>query len=364
MAELKKTSLYDEHVELGGKIVDFGGWALPIQYEGLVPEHEAVREAAGLFDVSHMGGIFVTGKDSLPFLQHLVTNDISGLEDGAAIYTFMCYEDGGIVDDFLIYKYGEDNYMLVVNGANIEKDYHWILYNKRDFDVVVEDRSSAISILALQGPKAQEILQKLTDKNLDEIKPFHFDGNVKVKGITTTVSRTGYTGEDGFEIYVPNDEAVTIWRAILEEGKDLGIKPAALGARDTLRFEAGLPLYGNELSKEISPIEAGQKFFVKLDKEDFIGKDALQAQVDGGLTRRAVGFELQGRGIPRQGYEVAKDGKVIGFVTTGYMAPTLKKSIGFAIVDLEEAKLDNDIEILIRNKAVPAKTVKKRFYKR
>jgi aminomethyltransferase len=361
----KKTPLYDEHVKLGGKVVDYAGWFLPVQYEGLIAEHEAVRNAAGLFDVSHMGEIVVKGKDALAYLQYLVTNDIASIEADQIIYTLMCYPDGGVVDDFLVYKYDDEEYLLVVNAANTDKDFKWMISNKKDFNIILENISDQIGEVAIQGPESEKILQKLTDTDLSKIKPFYFNRKVNISGVECMVSRTGYTGEDGFEVYAPADGIVTVWNKILEAGKEHGIKPTGLGCRDTLRFEAGMPLYGHEISQEITPLEGGLKFFVKLDKEeDYIGKEALNKQWDEGLKRKVIGFEMIDRGIPRENYDVYKNGKKIGHVTTGYMSPTLKKNIGVALVDIEEARLDNEFDIMIRNKPAKAKTIKKRFYKR
>ncbi len=351
----RKTPLYEEHVKLGGKIVNYAGWLLPVQYEGLIPEHEAVRNKAGLFDVSHMGSIWVRGKEAEKFLDYLLTNDVSKMVVDQVIYTFMCYPDGGVVDDLLTYKFGDEEYMLIVNAANIAKDYDWIMDKKEGFDVEIENKSDETSILALQGPEAVNILQKLVDIDLSEIKSFHLRRDVNIAGVKAIISRTGYTGEDGFEIYVDNVGVLKIWDELLKVGKDFGLKPAGLGARDTLRFEATLPLYGQEISKDINPLEAGLKFFVKLNKaSDFIGKEALTKAQEEGLKRKMVGFELKERGIPREGYEVQKDGKVIGHVTTGYMSPTLKKSIGNALIDINEAEIGNEIDIIIRNKPVKA----------
>jgi len=350
----KKTPLYEEHVKLGGKIVNYAGWLLPVQYEGLVPEHEAVRNQAGLFDVSHMGAIDISGKDAKRFLDYLLTNDVSKMEDNQVIYTFMCYPHGGVVDDLLTYRFKDDEYMLVVNAANVDKDYAWIMEQKKDFDVVIDNKAGKTAILALQGPEAANILQKLTDTNLSEIKAFYLRKDVKIAGFNTIISRTGYTGEDGFEIYVDNAGVVQIWNELFNVGKEFGLKPTGLGCRDTLRFEAMLPLYGQEISEEINPLEGGLKFFVKLKKEsDYIGKEALNNIWDAGLKKKMVGFEMIDRGIPREGYEIQKNGKVIGHVTTGYMSPTVKKNIGNAIILAEETELGNEIEIMIRNK--PAK---------
>lgn len=361
----KRTGLYEEHKNLGAKIVDYAGWEMPVQYEGLVPEHNAVRNEAGLFDVSHMGNISVTGKDALPFLDHLMTNDISKLNENQIVYTFMLYPEGGVVEDLLVYKTNDQKFNLIVNAANIDKDWDWVNEQKKNFDVELENLSPETSIIAIQGPRAQEILQKLTDTNLDDVKFFYFKENLKIDGVETLmVSRTGYTGEDGFEVYLENKNVVQVWKSILKAGEEEGIKPAGLGSRDTLRFEAMLPLYGQELSKDITPLEAGLKFFVKLNKDsDFIGKEALQAQVDGGLERTLVGFELIGRGIPREGYEVYKDGEKIGHVTTGYRSPTLGKNIGNALIKISEKEIGNEIDIMIRNKPVKAKVISKNFLK-
>lgn len=353
--EAQKTPLYDEHVNLGGKVVDYAGWLLPVQYEGLVHEHEAVRNKAGLFDVSHMGAINVSGKDAMAYLDFLLTNDISKMDDNQIIYTFMCYPHGGVVDDLLVYKFTDDEYLLVVNAANSDKDYEWMKEQKKEYDVVIDNQSPQTAILALQGPEAEKILQKLTDTNLSELKTFYIARNTKVSGIDALVSRNGYTGEDGFEIYTDNEGVIKIWRDLLEAGKEFGLKPAGLGSRDTLRFEAMLPLYGQEISEEINPLEGGLKFFVKFNKEsDFIGKDELKKIWDAGLKKKMVGFEMTGRGIPRAGYEIQKNGEVIGHVTTGYMSPTLKKNIGNAIINAEETELGNEIDIMIRNKPVKA----------
>lgn len=362
MDNLKKTSLYETHIKYGGKLIDFAGWALPVQYEGILKEHETVRTKAGLFDVSHMGEIKITGPDAEKFIQYLVTNDISKLASNQVIYTPMCYQNGGTVDDLLVYKFSHDDFLLVVNASNTDKDYNWILDNKNGYNMKIENISDNITELALQGPKAQEILQSLTDYNLDNMKFFYFE-KIDVNGVKCLVSRTGYTGEDGFEIYTKNEYGPFIWEQIMEKGKELGLKPAGLGARDTLRFEAGLPLYGNELSKDISPLEAGLSFFVKFDK-DFIGKNALQNQKQDGIKRKLIGFEMIDNGIPRHGYEAAIDGDIIGFVTTGYFSPTLNKNIGLALIGSRFAKVGNEIEILIRKKPLKAVMTGKNFYKK
>lgn len=361
---LKRTALFDTYAEYGGKTIDFGGWELPVQFSGIKAEHEAVRTQAGLFDVSHMGEVFVSGEGALAFLQKLVTNDVSKLKDGQAQYTAMCYEDGGTVDDLLIYKRGEKDYLLVVNASNIDKDVEWMKKHASE-DVVIEDKSNEYGLLALQGPKAQEVLQKLTDQPLDEIKFFRFKEGVHVAGHEVLVSRTGYTGEDGFELYGSPDTVVALWSAILEAGKEEGVLPAGLGARDTLRFEAGLPLYGQELSKAISPLEAGLGFVVKLNKDsDFIGKEALASQKEQGVPRKLVGIEMIDKGIPRTGYKVFVGDEEIGEVTTGTQSPTLKKNIGFALVDSSQAEAGNEVEVEIRSKRLKAVVIATPFYKR
>lgn len=362
MSEPKKTSLYNAHVRCGGKVVDYAGWMLPVQYAGLTAEHEAVRNNAGLFDVSHMGEVDVKGPQATDFIQNLVTNDVSVMNENQVIYALMCYPDGGIVDDLLVYKYTDDHYLLVINAGNVDKDFQWMKDNIGNYDAKLDNISADVSELALQGPKAEEILQTLTDTNLREIGFFYLKKDVKIAGRNALISRTGYTGEDGFEIYLKHEDAEYVWDKILEAGKDKGIMPAGLGCRDTLRFEANLPLYGNELSPEITPLEAGYGMFVKLNKPDFIGKDALAKQKVEGLKRKIVGFEMVGPGIPRHGYEVLVDGKVIGFVTTGYNSPTVRKSIGLAMVDIEYAELGTQIDIQIRKNVVPAKVTSRRFY--
>jgi aminomethyltransferase len=362
MEGTKKTALFNAHVKCGGKIIDFAGWELPVQYEGIIPEHEAVRNKAGMFDVSHMGEVDVKGKEAFNFVQNLVTNDVSTLVDNQVLYAMMCYPDGGVVDDLLVYKFNNEHYYLVINASNVDKDFKWMQDNKANFDIELSNLSAEVSEVALQGPKAEEILQKLTDTNIQDIKFFFCNREVYIDGIKCLVSRTGYTGEDGFEIYTSNDSIERIWYKILEVGKEYGLVPCGLGCRDTLRFEAALPLYGNEISSTISPLEAGLGFFVKLAKENFIGKDALVKQKEDGLKRKTVGFEMIDRGIPRHGYEVAVDGKVIGVVTTGYLSPTLKRNIGLAIIEAEYAEMGSKIDIIVRNKPVKAEVVSRKFY--
>jgi aminomethyltransferase len=361
---LKRTVLFDSYAEYGGKTIDFGGWELPVQFSSIKAEHEAVRTKAGLFDVSHMGEVLITGEGSLSYLQKMVTNDVSKLKDGQAQYTAMCYENGGTVDDLLIYKRGDNNYLLVVNASNIDKDLEWMNSHATD-DVKIEDASSSYALLALQGPIAQEVLQTLTNEPLADIKFFRFKENVDIAGQQVLVSRTGYTGEDGFEIYGSPEAIVELWSVILEAGKNEGVVPAGLGARDTLRFEAGLPLYGQELSKDISPLETGLGFVVKVNKEeDFLGKEALTAQKENGVPRKLVGVEMIDKGIPRTGYKVFLGDEQIGEVTTGTQSPTLKKNIGFALLNREHTDEGTEVEIEIRNKRLKAVIIATPFYKR
>ncbi|MHA6259507.1 glycine cleavage system aminomethyltransferase GcvT [Sporosarcina sp. CAU 1771] len=361
---LKRTALYDFYAEHGGKTIDFGGWDLPVQFSSIKDEHAAVRTKAGLFDVSHMGEVLVSGKDSLPYLQKMMTNDVSKLVDGQAQYTAMCYENGGTVDDLLIYKRGEDDYLLVVNASNIDKDMDWM--NKHaSGDVQIVNVSDSFGLLALQGPLAEQVLQTLTQETLNEIKFFRFKDNVQICGQQVLISRTGYTGEDGFELYASPESIVILWQAILMAGKGAGVIPAGLGARDTLRFEAGLPLYGQELSQNITPLEAGLNFVVKLNKkEDFIGKEALAAQKEDGVPRKLVGIEMIDKGIPRTGYEVLVDGKEIGVVTTGTQSPTLQKNIGFALINKELTEIGTEVIVQVRKRQLRAVIIATPFYKR
>jgi aminomethyltransferase len=363
--DAKKTPLYDEHVKLGGNVVDYAGWFLPVQYEGLVPEHEAVRNGVGLFDVSHMGEITVKGKDALAFVNYLMTNDITSIVDNQIIYTFMCNESGGVVDDLLVYRYEQDFLYLVVNAGNVDKDYKWIQEHKGDFEVELENISDEVGEVAIQGPLAEKTLQKLTDFDLSSIKFFYLNRNVDIAGVNCMVSRTGYTGEDGFEVYCDNEGIVKVWQEIMKAGEENGIKPTGLGCRDTLRFEASLPLYGHEMDDVITPLEAGFKYFVKLDKEsDFIGKEALNKQWSEGLERKLAGIELIDRGIAREGYEVYKDGEKIGHITTGYKSPTLGKVIGNALIKTEFTAIGTEVEVKIRNKFAKAKIISKKFLKK
>lgn len=362
--DLKRTPLFEEYAKYGGKTIDFGGWELPVQFTSIKEEHDAVRHRAGIFDVSHMGEIFVTGKDALSYLQKLLTNDISKIAVGGAQYNAMCYDNGGVVDDLLVYYLEENHYLLCVNAANIEKDFEW-MERHIEGDVTITNKSNEYAQIALQGPLSEEVLQTLTDTNLSELKYFTFQQNATVAGQTVLLSRTGYTGEDGFEIYGEPSAIIALWTKILEAGKDKGVVPAGLGARDTLRFEACLPLYGQELSKDISPLEAGIGFAVKLQKDsDFNGKEKLIAQKENGLPRKLVGVEMIDKGIPRHGYKVFKDGVEIGEITTGTQSPLTKRNIGLALIDSKFKELGTEVEIEIRNKKLKAITVATPFYKR
>ncbi|WP_413308862.1 glycine cleavage system aminomethyltransferase GcvT [Bacillus sp. 1P10SD] len=364
MTELKRTPLFEVYKEFGGKTIDFGGWELPVQFSSIKEEHEAVRNRAGLFDVSHMGEIEIKGSESLNYLQKMMTNDISKIKDGGAQYTAMCYENGGTVDDLLVYKIEDHHYLLVVNASNIDKDFKW-LEDHLSGDVSIENLSEKTAQLAIQGPLAEQVLQKLTETDLSGIGFFKFQQEVSLDGKKALVSRTGYTGEDGFEVYCDAVDAEQLWKDILEAGKEEGVLPCGLGARDTLRFESVLALYGQELSPEISPLEAGIGFAVKLNKEsDFIGKEALKLQKEKGLPRKIVGIEMIDRGIPRHGYPVYKGDVLIGVVTTGTQSPTLKRNIGLALISTEFTGLDTEVEVEIRGKRLKATVVPTPFYKK
>lgn len=360
--DLKRTPLHPLYASYGAKTIDFGGWEMPVQYSSILAEHAAVRSRAGLFDVSHMGEIDVTGPQALRCLQHLVTNNVARLQIGQALYSPCCYEDGGTVDDVLIYRTGEENYMVVVNASNIEKDLAWM--RAHALGAVITDRSQDVVLLALQGPLAESMLQTLTAYPLETIGYYRFAQDVDVAGSSCIVSRTGYTGEDGFELYASAADGPALYEALMSAGMQDGLLPVGLGARDTLRLEARLPLYGHELLEDISPLEAGLSTFVKFDKGPFIGRDALLAQKEQGIPRKLIGFELTDRGIARAGYSVLADGVVIGHVTSGTMGPTVKKSIGLALVEREYGEIGRQIAVDIRGQHVAAMIVKTPFYKR
>ncbi|WP_100331545.1 glycine cleavage system aminomethyltransferase GcvT [Bacillus xiapuensis] len=365
MGELKQTPLFEVYKEYGAKTIDFGGWELPVQFSSIKEEHEAVRTKAGLFDVSHMGEIAVKGKGALAYLQNMMTNDLSKLVPESAMYTAMCYENGGTVDDLIVYMLEPDDYLLVVNAANTEKDFQWLMQHK-EADVQLENVSNQWAQLALQGPLAEAVLQKLvTQIDLSAIKFFKFRRDAEVAGVSVLLSRTGYTGEDGFEIYCRSEEAAKLWHEILAAGKEEGVVPCGLGARDTLRFEATLALYGQELSKDITPIEANLGFAVKTNKGRFIGCEALKQQKEKGPKRKLAGLEMLDRGIPRHGYSVySESGEKIGSITTGTQSPTLKKNIGLALIQAEYTAPGTDVLVEIRGKKLTAKIVNTPFYKR
>jgi glycine cleavage system T protein (aminomethyltransferase) len=353
---LRRTPLYEEHKELGARLVDFAGWEMPVQYSGIKAEHAAVRERAGLFDVSHMGEVGFRGPDAEAAVQRLVTRDVGRLQADQAGYAAVCYESGGTVDDVLVLKRPED-FLVVVNAANREKDLEHFRENTGDLDVEVADESDDWALLALQGPEAVGILGPLADADLSGIKYYRFVEG-EVDGAYAIISRTGYTGEDGFELYVKPDDAARIWRRLIETG----VAPVGLGARDTLRLEAGMCLYGNELDAETTPLEAGISFAVNLEKEArFIGQRALLLEDTEGLRKKLVGFEMEGRGIARHGHPVTSGARIVGTVTSGTQSPTLNRAIGLALVD---PGVEDRFEVVIRDNPVPAKTVPLPFYKR
>lgn len=362
-SSLKHTPLYSVHVELGAKIVPFAGWNMPIQYAGLMQEHLAVRKSCGIFDVSHMGEVEITGKDAESFLQNLIPNDVTKLKDESVLYSPMCYENGGVVDDLLVYRMAQDRYMLCINASNTDKDFQWIVENSKAFDVDVANISDRTAQLAIQGPNAEALIQKLTDVSLKDIEYYHFKIG-KVDQVECIISRTGYTGEDGFELYFDTEKAEAMFRKVMEVGKEFDIEPIGLGARDTLRLEVAYPLYGNELSAESNPLEAGLGWTIKLDKDNFVGKEPLAASKEKGLEKKLVGIKLLERGVPRSHYSVTKDGKKIGEVTSGTFSPTLGLGIALALVDKEYSKVGESLNVEIRKQSVPAEVVKLPFVPR
>lgn len=360
--DLQRTPLNAVHRALKAKMVDFGGWDMPVQYSGVVDEHHAVRNAAGLFDVSHMGEIEVHGPDALQLVDYVTTNAVARLKNGQAHYSGLLYEHGGFVDDILVHKVSDDHYFLCVNASNQEKDFdHIRAANKFDCEVVFASPNYAQ--LAIQGPRALEIAQTLTDVPLAPIRYYWFADGM-FAGATARIARTGYTGEDGFEIYVAPDRAVETWNAILDAGAPFGIKPCGLGARNTLRLESKMALYGHEIGASITPLEADLAWIVKLDKGDFIGRGALVKQLEKGLTRKLVGFEMRGRGIGRDGYEVLVDGQPAGWVTSGSPAPSLNKNIGLCYLPIDRTQPGQTIGVVVRNQPVEAEIVTTPFYKR
>lgn len=362
---LKRTPLYEAHKQLGARLVEFGGWEMPVQYSGILDEHRAVRQRAGLFDVSHMGEFRVEGPAALDFLQGLVPNDVSRLVDNQALYSQICRPDGGTLDDLIIYRLGEDRYMVVVNAGTMEKDWAWFSEHATGRDgVTLTNISAETALVALQGPLATQIIQPLTETPLSEIAYYHCRSGA-VADIECIISRTGYTGEEGFELYCSSERVAALWNALLEAGKPYGLLPAGLGARDTLRLEAGYCLYDHELTEAITPLEAGLGWTVKLNKgSDFIGREALAREKQEGLRRKLVGIEPRDRGIPRAGYAILRDGQRIGSVTSGTMCPTLERPAALGYVSPADATPGTEVEIEIRGKAVPAVIVPLPFYKR
>ena len=362
---MKKTPLNQVHRELGARMVDFGGWDMPVQYSGVIEEHLAVRHAAGIFDVSHMGEIEVNGDNALEFIQRLTINDATKLVDGQVQYSAMCYPEGGVVDDVTLYRFNDSHFLFCVNASNTDKDFAWmqqVLAESTLSNVVLTNRSAEFAQFALQGPKAEEILSTLTGVRLSDIAYYHFYEG-EVAGIKMIISRTGYTGEDGFELYLPSATAVEIWKKLMSAGAGYGMLPIGLGARDTLRLEKGYALYGHELSQEISPLEAGLAWITKLDKDDFVGKAALVAQKSAGVPRRRVGLIMQERGIPREGYPVFAGEREVGVVTSGTMSPSLKVGIALALVDSEAAQTDTDLTVAVRSRRMRARVVRPPFVK-
>lgn len=366
---LRRTPLYDRHVAAGARIIPFAGWEMPVQYEGILAEHRRVRTQAGLFDLGHMGQVDVTGPDALAFLQYTTTNDVSKLAPGEAAYGMLPNDRGGVVDDIFVYRMpeGREGYFVVINAANIERDLaRWAELKERrpDLDVEVTHLSDILGMIAIQGPKSEAIVQKLTDLDLANL-PYFSLRETEIAGIPVRLGRTGYTGEDGFEIFPAIEQTGELWDAIAEAGKDEGLAPIGLGARDTLRLEARMPLYGQELGDDISPYEAGLGWAVKLDKGDFVGREFMAAVKAEGPKRKAVGFKTIGKApAPRTHYEVQVDGKTVGEVTSGAFSPTLEENIGLALIDAEYAGVGKPLQVIVRGKPVEAVQVKVPFYKR
>lgn len=360
---LKRTKLYNKHIELGAKMVPFAGFDMPVSYEGLTPEHHAVRDSVGIFDVSHMGEFSVKGKDAEALVAWICSNNIGKIADMQAQYNCMPNDDGGIVDDLIVYRWSAEEYTLVVNGSNIAKDWDWVMKKKKEknFDCEIEDQSDDVSLMAVQGPNAEKVCQKLTDIDLSAIKFYHFDAGSFAGSDDVIVSNTGYTGSGGFEIYTWNKDAEMVWDAIIEAGKEFGIQPCGLGARDTLRLEKGYCLYGNDIDDTTSPIEAGLGWITKF-AEPFNNQEYHKALKENGVSRKLVGFEMVDRGIPRQHYElVDADGNKIGEVTSGTQSPSLGKAIGMGYVKPEYAKVDAEVYVQVRKKTLKAKVCKLPF---
>lgn len=359
--ELNRTPFYPLHQELGARMVPFAGWEMPLQYTGILEEHRAVRERAGLFDVSHMGRFLVRGPRAFEFLNYLTTNDLGRIGRGQAQYTLLCHAEGGILDDLVIMRLEEEEFLVTVNAANREKDWAWMEAHTLD-GVSIEDQTWAIGQLALQGPKTQEVLAPFTDLDLEQIEFYRF-GQGKVLGKGAQISRTGYTGEDGFELYLSAEEGVEVARDLLEAGRPAGLIPCGLGARDTLRLEVKYCLYGNDISEETTPLEAGLGWVVKLEKGEFIGRQALLRQKEEGVKRRLIGFQLTERGVPRPGYPVYHDRTEVGTVASGTHSPSLGQGIGTAYVPKELSEAGTPLAVRVRSRDIPATVVKTPFYK-
>jgi aminomethyltransferase len=364
MTQLKKTALNDAHRKLGGRMIDFGGWDMPVQYTaGTIEEHMAVRTAVGIFDVSHMGEIEIRGPQALDLIQHLTTNDAAALNDGQAQYSGLTYDNGGFVDDILIHRFAPDHYLLCVNASNADKDFAWICDHAGDFDAEAANVSANYTQLAIQGPKALETLQPLTEIPLAVIKYYWFTRG-EIDGVPAIVARTGYTGEDGFEIYFDPNESDRIWNRIIESGRSRGILPCGLAARNTLRLEAKMALYGNDIDGTTTPLEADLAWICKFKKGDFIGRGRLLQQKEEGLTRKLIGFEMTDKGIARDHYPVFIDGLEAGLVTSGSFAPYLKKNIGLAYLPIEHTGVGTIFEVDVRGRRLKAQVVQTPFYKR
>jgi aminomethyltransferase len=369
VGQLKQTALLDRHKALGARLVPFAGWEMPVQYEGILAEHRAVRTAAGLFDLGHMGQVAIDGPDALDFLQYTTTNDVGSLGPGEAKYGLLPNDQGGVVDDIIVYRNpdGHEGYMVCVNAANTDKDVAWwneLRERRSDLDVTIRDISADLGMIAIQGPHAEAIVRRVTEAPVEEIDAFAWR-EARIAGVDARVARTGYTGEDGFEFYAPNDQIAGIWDALVKAGADAGIAPIGLGARDTLRLEARMPLYGQELADDISPYEAGLGWAVSLDKGDFVGREPMERVKSEGPKRRTVGFTTVGRsGAPRSHCPVLADGKEIGTVTSGTYSPTLEQNIGLALVDRTYAGVGKSLQVMVRDKPVEAIQVKTPFYKR
>ena len=357
---MKKTKFNKIHHALGAKMVDFAGFDMPVQYSSIIEEHKAVRSSVGVFDVSHMGEFFISGNKALKLVQKITVNDASVLIPGKVQYSAMCYNDGGIVDDLLVYKISDTEFMFVVNASNIEKDFNWIVENN-NFDVDIADRSNDYSLLAVQGPNSTEVIQKLVDESLD-LGYYNFK-QAKLAGIDMIVSRTGYTGETGYELYFAGSEndAEEVWNAVMEAGKEFSIKPAGLASRDSLRLEMGFCLYGNDIDKTTNPIEAGLGWITKVKKGNFIGLDAIKKIKAEGIKRKLVAMIASERSFPRQGYEISANDKIIGNVTSGTVSPVIEKPIALGYVDVDYKNVGTKVNLLIRNKEIPAEVVKLPF---